>query len=175
MISYLKVLQHWSKVSMIYIHTKLRSSQPEVFLTLSWRRPLYDNGLRYERVNKRCSENMQQIYRSTCHGFSCSPVNLLRIFRTPFSKNITGWLLLKNLRQSWMVCLKINLSPMSFRTQTFISVWKIIIRIGFVWFLFRKFFQLPVLLDLAVLWLINRDFVTICVLDHFVRTLSELV
>ena len=28
------------------------------------------------------------------HG--CSPVNLLHIFRTPFSKNTSGWLLLKN-------------------------------------------------------------------------------
>ena len=26
------------------------------------------------------------------HG--CSPVNLLHIFRTPFTKNISGWLLL---------------------------------------------------------------------------------
>ena len=60
---------------------------------------------------KRCSENMQQIYkRHPCrsaisitlqsnfieialrHG--CSPVNLLYIFRTPFPKNSSGWLLL---------------------------------------------------------------------------------
>ena len=52
---------------------------------------------------KRCSENMQQIYRRTptpkCdfnkvalrHG--CS-LNLLHIFRTPFLKNTSGWLLL---------------------------------------------------------------------------------
>ena len=55
---------------------------------------------------KRCSENMQQIYRRTpipkCdfiieimlrHG--CSSVNLLHIFRSPFLKNTSGWLLLK--------------------------------------------------------------------------------
>ena len=55
---------------------------------------------------KSCSENMQQIYRRTpmpkCdfnkvvlqlrHG--CSPVNLFHIFRTPFSKNTFGGLLL---------------------------------------------------------------------------------
>ena len=63
---------------------------------------------------KRCSENMQQIYRripipkcdfnkvalQLCnfieialrHG--CSPVNLLHVFRTPFLKNISQWLLL---------------------------------------------------------------------------------
>ena len=41
-------------------------------------------------LKKRCSEVMQQIYSSFIeitlwHG--CSPVNLLPIFRTPFSKN----------------------------------------------------------------------------------------
>ena len=45
---------------------------------------------------KRCSENMQQIYRRApmpkCDG--CSPVNLLHIFSTPFIKNTSGWLLL---------------------------------------------------------------------------------
>ena len=65
-------------------------------------------------LKKRCSENMQQIYKRTpmskCdfnkatkqsnfieitirHG--SSPVNLLHIFRTPFPRNIPGWLLLK--------------------------------------------------------------------------------
>ena len=55
---------------------------------------------------KRCSENMQQIYRRTLmpkcdfnfieitfqHG--CSPVNLLHIFRISFLKNTSWWLLL---------------------------------------------------------------------------------
>ena len=59
-------------------------------------------------LEKRCSENMQKIYRRTPmpkrdysnfieialrHG--CSPVNLLHIFRIPFHKNTFGWLLLK--------------------------------------------------------------------------------
>ena len=54
-------------------------------------------------LRKRCSENMQQIYRRkpmpkcnfnkvALHG--CSPVNLLHNFRTPFLKSIYGWLLL---------------------------------------------------------------------------------
>ena len=70
-------------------------------------------------LSKRCSENMQQIYKRTLmpkldfnkiakyaanlqypcrsvitlrHG--CSPVNLLHIFRTPFTKNASGWLFL---------------------------------------------------------------------------------
>ena len=45
--------------------------------------------------SKRCSENMQQsnfIEITLPHG--CSPVNLLHIFRTPFTKNTSGWLLL---------------------------------------------------------------------------------
>ena len=50
---------------------------------------------------KRCSENMQQIYRRTpapkC-GFNkvagCYPVNLMHISRTPFLKNTLGRLLL---------------------------------------------------------------------------------
>ena len=59
-------------------------------------------------LEKRCSENMQQIYRRTpmpkcnfnkvakqlAHRHGCSPVNLLHIFRTPFPGNISGWLLL---------------------------------------------------------------------------------
>ena len=47
-------------------------------------------------LRKRCSENMQQIYRRTpmlkCDG--CSPVNLLHIFRTAFPRSTAGWLLL---------------------------------------------------------------------------------
>ena len=65
-------------------------------------------------LGKRCSENIQQIYRRTpmpkCefnkvaiklqsnfieialwHG--CSPLNLQHIFRTPFPRNTSGWLL----------------------------------------------------------------------------------
>ena len=56
-------------------------------------------------LRKRCSEITQQIYRRTPmpksnfieivlrHG--CSPVNLLHIFRTPFYKNTSGWVLLR--------------------------------------------------------------------------------
>ena len=65
-------------------------------------------------LKKRCSENMQQIYRrkpmrsmisikllcdfieiTLRHVFS--PVNLLHIFRTPFRRNTSGCLLLKGL------------------------------------------------------------------------------
>ena len=55
-------------------------------------------------LTKRRSENMQRIYRrkpmpkckiTLRHG--CSPVNLLRIFRTPFPKNTSEGLLLAHL------------------------------------------------------------------------------
>ena len=57
-------------------------------------------------LRKRCSENIQQIYRRTpmskCDfnkfalqfALGCFPVNLLHIFRTPFLKNTSGRLLL---------------------------------------------------------------------------------
>ena len=55
--------------------------------------------------SKRCSENMQQIYRRSsmpkydCKALwrGCSPVNMLHIFRTNFAKNTSGRLLLKHL------------------------------------------------------------------------------
>ena len=57
-------------------------------------------------LRKRCSENMQQIYRKTPMPkfhfnsnfiemklvYGCSPVNLLHIFKTPFAKNTYGGL-----------------------------------------------------------------------------------
>ena len=64
-------------------------------------------------LRKRCSENMQEIYRRTpmlkcnfnklslCYG--CSPVYFLHIFRTSFYKNTSGELLLTEL-----FCEKVN-------------------------------------------------------------------
>ena len=45
-------------------------------------------------LSKRCSENMQSNFIEITVRHGCSPVNLLHIFRTPFSKNTSGWLLL---------------------------------------------------------------------------------
>ena len=64
-------------------------------------------------LKKRCSEHMQQIYRRTAilkcdfnkiaakllkshFSMGVSPINLLRIFRTPFPKNTSGRLLQNN-------------------------------------------------------------------------------
>ena len=66
-------------------------------------------------LSKRCSENMRQIYRRTpmpkCvfnfienplwHG--CSLVNLPHIFRIPFPKSTSEWLLLM-VASSWNAC-----------------------------------------------------------------------
>ena len=45
-------------------------------------------------LKKSCSENKQQIYRThlieIIPRHTCSPVNLLHIFRTPFTKNTSG-------------------------------------------------------------------------------------
>ena len=68
-------------------------------------------------LKKRCSEYKQQIYRRTrmpmcdfnknlcnfieiTHQHGCSPVNLLHIFRTTFSNDTSGGLLLATLRVS---------------------------------------------------------------------------
>ena len=45
-------------------------------------------------LSKRCSENMQSNFIEITVRHGCSPVNLLHIFRTPFSKNTSRWLLL---------------------------------------------------------------------------------
>ena len=84
----------------------IRSNPPEVFSVVP------------SVLWKRYSENMQQIYRkipirivisiklfsnvvevALRHG--CSPVNLLPIFRTPFSKNTSGGLLLWYATWEW--------------------------------------------------------------------------
>ena len=95
---------------------------------------------------KRCSKNMQQIYRRTptpkcdfnkvaCNFIEitlrrgCSPVNLLHIFTKPFSSNTSGWLLLT----IWLMVLKILLlivyceiiaNPLTFSISSFSTVLK---------------------------------------------------
>ena len=64
---------------------------------------------------------MQQIYTRTPIP-RCSPVNLLHIFRTPFFKNASAWLLLKNL--IWLAGLRKNTtsSDEGFAIQDFGSI-----------------------------------------------------
>ena len=65
-------------------------------------------------LRKRCSENMQQIYKRApmpkSDFIKSSPVNLLHIFRTPFPKNASGLLLpniyLREILNFWLIWLK---------------------------------------------------------------------
>ena len=69
-------------------------------------------------LTKRCSENMQQIYRRTpmpkCDfRHWCSPVNLPHIFRMPFLKNTSEGLLLDKVKlrmvqNQWLVFSHMN-------------------------------------------------------------------
>ena len=54
-------------------------------------------------LKKRCSKNIQQVYwripmpkYQIALRYGYSPVNLLHIFRTPFPRNISGWLFLNS-------------------------------------------------------------------------------
>ena len=70
-----RICRNWQ-----YMTMKFKSSRSEVFLV---------NG-----VLKICSKLICNFIETTIwHG--CSPVNLLHIFRTPFTKNTSGWLLLE--------------------------------------------------------------------------------
>ena len=73
-------------------------------MLISWKSQQPSRGV----LRKRCSENMQHIYRRTtmpkcdCNFIEialrrgCSPVDLLHIFRTRFYKNTYGGMLLKS-------------------------------------------------------------------------------
>ena len=90
---------------------------------------------------ERCSENVPQIDRRTpcCSVISiklqsnfieialrhgCSPVNLLHIFRTPFLKNSSGWLLLTFgvIQVSTIARLNIELEARKFDDQTYLMI-----------------------------------------------------
>ena len=71
-------------------------------------------------LNKRCSENMQHIYRRKSmpmcdfnkialqlrHG--CSTVNLQHILRTPFPRNTSGRLLLKDILVTYSIAIYVD-------------------------------------------------------------------
>ena len=73
-----------------------RSSRPEVFLgkrVLKIYRKFTGEHPCQSEISIKLLCNFIEI--TLRHG--CSPVNLLHIFRTPFSKNTSGWLFLKPL------------------------------------------------------------------------------
>lgn len=70
--------------------------------TKSWCKIFYARMSRYSYYHIAKKENQKQPSRDVLCNFieivllhECSPVNLLHLFRTPFFKNISGWLLLK--------------------------------------------------------------------------------
>ena len=54
--------------------------------------------------------NQEQLYIETALRHGCSPVNLMHIFRTPFPKNTSEWLLLINSKR--------------YQRNCFLSFWK---------------------------------------------------
>ena len=114
------IMKGWSlKILKIKLRKVLFLYQKKKLLqqALSKKKKKYQKQLSRGVLTKRYSENMQQIYRRTLmpkcdfnkvarnfieitlqHG--CSPVNLLHIFRTPFSKYTSGWLLIDTIYET---------------------------------------------------------------------------
>ena len=74
---------------------------------------------------------MQQIYRRTPSNFieialphGCSPVHLLHIFRTPFLRSTTGWLLLRKVELFKNICdvLRVRDSGAKLQSATLLKV-----------------------------------------------------
>ena len=72
-------------------HSKFRSSCPEVYLRKGVLK-IYSKFTGEHPSRSAISIKLQSILFALWHG--CSPVNLLHIFRIPFPRNTSGWLLL---------------------------------------------------------------------------------
>ena len=97
----------WHIINKVTVNI-LKVTRSLAFMNDSFRESIKQKQRSRGVLRKRCSENMQQIYRRTpmpmcdfdCNfieialWYGCSPVNLLHIFRIPFPKNSSGWLLL---------------------------------------------------------------------------------
>ena len=95
--------QNYLNVHQILTHfQQFRSSRPEVFLR--------------KGALKTCSKFIEIVLR---HG--CSPVNLLHIFRTPFPRNTSGWLLLMVVTKSLSVLVSYPLT-LTILAHKFISL-----------------------------------------------------
>ena len=85
-------MKHFPTIFLVHLET-YRNSHPEVFLGKGilkiWSK--FTGGHRYRNViSIKLHWNFIEI--ALRHG--CSPANLLHIFRTPFSRKTSGWLLL---------------------------------------------------------------------------------
>ena len=109
----------------VYLSGKIWSNKVEKFFqVIQMEKPgvenLFQKQLCRGILSESCSESMHQIYRRTLMPkcdfskvakelywitprYGCSPLNLLHTFRTPFTKNTSGWFLLlinhKNTKQ----------------------------------------------------------------------------
>ena len=99
-----------------------RNSTPEVFLgkgVLKISSPFTGEHPYRKKISIKLLSNFVEI--TLRHV--CSHVNLLRIFRTPFPKNTSGWLLLKTpcfLKNiSFRLCLKFSATQLSSSSEVF--------------------------------------------------------
>ena len=79
-----------------------RSSRPEVFLRKGFQK-IFSKFTGEHSCRSAISINVQSNVFEIVLQHGCSPVNLLYIFRTPFLKNTSGWLLLNLQLMRWPV------------------------------------------------------------------------
>ena len=74
------------------LHCIFRNSRPDVFLV----KGVTKNMQKIDRgtLLPKCDFNLQSNFNEITLRHGCFPVNLLHIFKIPFSKNTSGWLLL---------------------------------------------------------------------------------
>ena len=83
-----------AKGRLLFLPTRSRSSRPEVFLIKGVLKIC--SKFTGEHLSRRViSIKLQSNFIELTFRHGCSPVNLLHICRTPFSQNISWWLLLK--------------------------------------------------------------------------------
>ena len=85
------------------IATNSKRSGPEIFL----RKDVVKICIKFtgeHPCRSAISINLQYNFIEITLRHGCFPVNLLHIFRTPFSKNTSGWLLLDQIQIKWGLC-----------------------------------------------------------------------
>ena len=93
---YYCVSSHWRWPGLIFVtltFLNFRSSRPEVFLRKGALK-IYSKFTGEHPCRSAISIKLHSNVTEIALRHGCSPVNLLHIFRTPFLKNTSGWLLL---------------------------------------------------------------------------------
>ena len=89
-----------------YCFSRVRSSRPDAFLRRKGILKIRSKFIGEHPCRSVISINVLCNFIEITLRQGCSPVNLLDIFRTPFPKNISGWLLLQS--QTVYTCLEIS-------------------------------------------------------------------